>query len=147
MKRDEQMPTSLPIKRLVSLDLSGDGRAFLITAEMQDGEKAEFAISFKNGDWLAQNMLRFSRAAMDRQAASGEIQSTGNHLDTLVVEDHQVSIKPNTPQVLAMLLGHWESSEDARGAIALLLDRQKATDLATALLEVAEILPQISRPS
>jgi hypothetical protein len=92
-------------------------------------------------------MMRLLRTAIHRQAASGEIQSTDNNLDTLVVEEHEVSIKPNTPQALATFLGHWEGSEDAAGAIALLLDRQKATDLARALFEAVETLPQMSRPS
>jgi hypothetical protein len=107
------MAANLPIKRLVALDLSMDGSAFLITAEMHDGEKAEFRISLKNGDWLAQNMLRLSRAAISRQAAVNNVQAVMNDLDTLVVKDHRISAKPD--KLLATFLGHWESSEEAGG--------------------------------
>jgi hypothetical protein len=41
------MPVSVPIKQLVGLDLSSDGRFFLVTAEMQTGERANFSIPLK----------------------------------------------------------------------------------------------------
>jgi hypothetical protein len=141
------MQAPVPIKQFADLDLSPDGRTFLTTAEMRDGTKTSFEIPVRNADWLAQHILGFSREALKRQAAAGSLEYVDNAADTLVVEDHRVLTQKGAPFALVHVLGHWESSEDAGGAIALRLERSRGEELAKDIVEAFQTLPQMSRPS
>jgi hypothetical protein len=141
------MQAPVQIKQFVDLDLSPDGRTFLTTAEMHDGTKTSFEIPVRNADWLAQHILGFSREALKRQAAAGNLEYLDNVADNLVVEDHRVVTQKGAPFVVALFLGHWESSEDAGGAIALRLEKSRGLELAKDIVEAFQTLQQMSRPS
>jgi hypothetical protein len=136
---------TLPIEHIVEGDLSADGETVSLVAELADGSRCGFAISFRNADWLAQHILRLSRVAIERQAAAGKAPMLAGATDQLIVTEHRVSVMPGVPQALVMAVGHWASSEDAGGATALLLDRQRAQQLAEELAGAAQTLPQMTR--
>ena len=114
---------------------------------MHDGTEASFEVTVRNADWLAQHVLGFSREALKRQSATGSLEYVDNGADTLVVKDHRVLARKGAPFVLALLLGHWESSEDAGGAISLHLEKSRGLELAKDIVEAFQTLPQMSRPS
>jgi hypothetical protein len=142
-----QETATMDVKQFSQIELSPDGNAVVVTAELlDDGGLTKCVIPYRHAVWLAKAIFSVSHQAVERQTAGGVLEPVFIAQDALRAEAVQVLVKPTQEFAAIDSVGKW-TSNNSPGTTTLLIDRSHAQVLIDQLRQFLEVAQSLSRLS
>jgi hypothetical protein len=141
------MNSQMEIRQFREIELSDDGAAVIVTAELAGESVArKWNVPYRHAIWVAKAILSVAHQAVQRQVAGGTIEPTTIAGDALQVETLELLVKPKEERAAIAAVGTW-TSNSAPGNTALLVDKSTAQVLIDQLQQFVQVAQTVSRPS